>query len=166
MRRSLLRPPTSRRRAECMKLKAVVLALAWSGSLATADAQEPEILAWETAWGKVTYTGESGANAVFDYPLPFGDNVGYLYIHGLSGEFGGPGPLEGYWSEPDVSHDDDTGDTLACPFAIIDDHGRTTRNWGRLIIAFSDNWFPTDFILMRGRCFEEPRDVIPGKLVR
>ena len=148
-----------------MKLLAIALALALTGGFAIAAAQEQSPIAWETAWGKVTYSGESGASAVLDYPVPFGDNVGYLYINGLAGEFGGPGPLDGYWSEPDVSHDDDDDDTLICPFAIIDDHGRTTRNWGRLIIAFSDNDFPVDFILMRGRCFEEPREVFPGQLV-
>jgi hypothetical protein len=132
----------------------------------TASAQAPSPVTWDSPWGKVAYVEESGANGVLQYPVPFGDNAGYLYIHGLAGEFGGPGPLEGYWSEPDVSHDDDDDTTLICPFPIIDDHGRTTRNWGRLVIAFTGDDFPTDFLLMRGRCFEEPRDVINGKLVR
>jgi hypothetical protein len=103
---------------------------------------------------------------VFEYKLDYGDNVGRFYIDGLAGEFGGMGPLMGYWSEPDVSHDDEAGDTLICPFPIIDDHGRTTRNWGRMRIMFTDVDFPGDFIIMRARCFEEPIDVIPGKLVR
>ncbi len=150
-----------------MKLAPALAALAMlGGCAANATAQEPSPVAWETAWGKVTYAEESGPNGVLEYPVPFGDNLGYLYINGLAGEFGGPGPLTGYWSEPDVSHDDDTGDTLICPFAIIDDHGRTTRNWGRLIVAFTDDWFPADFVLMRARCFEEPRNVINGKLVK
>ncbi len=149
-----------------MKLPAGLFAIAILSGCASASAQEPSPVTWETAWGKVVYTSESGPSGVLEYPVPFGDNVGYLYINGLAGEFGGPGPLEGYWSEPDVSHDDDDDDTLICPFAIIDDHGRTTRNWGRLVIAFTDDWFPADFVLMRGRCFEEPRDVINGKLVK
>ena len=148
-----------------MKLHASLLALAILGGCASASAQEPSPVAWDTPLGRVTYTSESGPSGILEYPVPFGDNVGYLYINGLAGEFGGPGPLEGYWSEPDVSHDDDDT-TLICPFAIIDDHGRTTRNWGRIVIAFSDDWFPTDFILMRARCFEEPREVISGKLVQ
>jgi len=65
-----------------------------------------------------------------------------------------------------IAHGTVTDNPIICPFAIIDDHGRTTRNWGRLTIAFTDDWFPTDFILMRGRCFEDPHDVIPGKLVK
>lgn len=149
-----------------MKLPAAVLAVAILSGCASAAAQEPSPVAWETAWGKVVYTSESGPSGVLEYPVPFGDNVGYLYINGLAGEFGGPGPLEGYWSEPDVSHDDDDDNTLICPFAIIDDHGRTTRNWGRLVIAFTDDWFPSDFVLMRARCFEEPGEVINGKLVK
>lgn len=149
-----------------MKLPAGLFAIAILSGCASASAQEPSPVAWETAWGKVVYTSESGPSGVLEYPVLFGDNVGYLYINGLAGEFDGPGPLEGYWSEPDVSHDDDDDDTLICPFAIIDDHGRTTRNWGRLVIAFTDDWFPADFVLMRGRCFEAPRDVINGKLVK
>ena len=94
--------------------------------------------------------------------VPFGDNIGHLYIDGLAGEFGGPGPLKGYWTEPDVSHDDEDDNTLICPFAVIDDHGRTTRNWGQLVIAFTGDDFPTDFVLMRARCFEDPNEVITG----
>ena len=149
-----------------MKLHAALLALAMLGGCATAVAQEPSLVTWDTAWGKVTYADESGGAGILEYPVPFGDNVGYLYLNGLAGEFGGLGPLEGYWSEPDVSHDDDDDTTLICPFAIIDDHGRTTRNWGRVIIAFTSDWFPSDFVLMRARCFEEPDEVINGKLVR
>lgn len=149
-----------------MKLHAAVLALAMLGGCATAVAQEPSPVAWDTAWGKVTYADESGGAGILEYPVPFGDNVGYLYLNGLAGEFGGMGPLEGYWSEPDVSHDDDDDTTLICPFAIIDDHGRTTRNWGRVIVAFTSDWFPSDFVLMRGRCFEEPREIISGKYVK
>lgn len=47
------------------------------------------------------------------YPLPFGDNIGRMYNEGLTGEFGGPGPLMGYWPEPDVSHDENDT-TLIC----------------------------------------------------
>ena len=135
----------------------------------TASAQQDDgPVAWQSPLGRIAYTSESGNSGVLEYPVPFGDNVGYLYVQGLAGEFGGAGPLTGYWSEPDVSHDadDDADNPIICPFAIVDDHGRTTRNWGRLTIAFTDDWFPTDFILMRGRCFEDPHDVIPGKLVK
>jgi hypothetical protein len=132
--------------------------------LGAAHAQEP--VTWDSPLGKVTYESESGSAGVLDYPVPFGDNVGHLYVEGLAGEFGGPGPLKGYWSEPDVSHDDDNDTTLICPFPIIDDHGRTTRNWGRLVIAFTDDWFPADFVLIRARCFEEPNEVINGKLAK
>lgn len=149
-----------------MKLTAALASLAVFASCASAFAQDAEPVTWETAWGKVTYASESGPSGVLEYPVPFGDNVGYLYVEGLAGEFGGPGPLKGYWSEPDVSHDDDDDTTLICPFAIIDDHGRTTRNWGRLVIAFTDDWFPADFVLMRARCFEEPNEVINGKLLK
>jgi hypothetical protein len=149
-----------------MHLRAAILAIVGLGGCASASAQEPDPVAWQTPWGKTTYILESGSYGVFDYPVPFGDNHGYLYIDGLAGEFGGPGPLKGYWSEPDVSHDDENDSTLICPFAIIDDHGRTTRNWGRLVIAFTGDDFPNDFVLMRARCFEEPNDVINGKLVR
>jgi hypothetical protein len=149
-----------------MKHRAALLALALLGGCASAAAQEPDLVTWQSPLGKVAYTSESGPSGVLEYPVPFGDNVGYLYINGLAGEFGGPGPLKGYWSEPDVSHDDENDTTLICPFAIIDDHGRTTRNWGQLVIAFTGDAFPTDFVLMRARCFEEPNEVINGKLVR
>jgi hypothetical protein len=149
-----------------MRLAAALVGLILASFSGSAMAQDPEPVTWDSPWGKVVYASESGSSAVLEYPVPFGDNVGYLYINGLSGEFGGPGPLEGYWSEPDVSHDDDDDTTLICPFPIIDDHGRTTRNWGRLIIAFTDDDFPADFVLIRARCFEEPNDVINGKLVR
>jgi hypothetical protein len=149
-----------------MKIRAALVAFALIAGCASATAQEPDLVTWKSQLGDVAYTSESGPSGVLEYPVPFGDNVGYLYINGLAGEFGGPGPLKGYWSEPDVSHDDEDDTTLICPFAIIDDHGRTTRNWGQLVIAFTGDDFPTDFVLMRARCFEEPDEVINGKLVR
>ena len=149
-----------------MKRSTAFIAFALMASCASATAQEPDLLTWQSPLGKFTYTSESGPSGILEYPVPFGDNLGYLYINGLAGEFGGPGPLKGYWSEPDVSHDDEDDVTLICPFAIIDDHGRTTRNWGQLIIAFTGDDFPTDFVLMRARCFEEPDEVINGKLMR
>ena len=149
-----------------MKRSTALIAFALMAGCASATAQEPDLVTWQSPLGKVAYTSESGPSGVLEYPVAFGDNLGYLYINGLSGEFGGPGPLKGYWSEPDVSHDDEDDVTLICPFAIIDDHGRTTRNWGQLIIAFTGEDFPTDFVLMRARCFEEPDEVINGKLAR
>ena len=38
-----------------------------------------------------------------------------------------------------------------------------THNWGRIRIMFTDVDFPSDFVLLRGRCFTDPVDVIPGK---
>jgi hypothetical protein len=149
-----------------MKRSAALIAFGLIAGCASASAQEPDLVTWQSTLGKVAYTSESGPSGVLEYPVPFGDNVGYLYINGLAGEFGGPGPLKGYWSEPDVSHDDEDDTTLICPFAINDDHGRTTRNWGQLVIAFTGDDFPTDFVLMRARCFEEPDEVINGKLTR
>ena len=133
---------------------------------ATSVAQEPDPVQWDSALGRVVYASEDGPAAVFEYPVPFGDNVGRFYIDGLAGEFGGPGPLDGWWSEPNISHDDEDDTTLFCAFAIVDGHGRTTRNWGRLTIMFPEDDFPGDFMMLRGRCFEPPRDVISGKLVR
>ncbi|HOY78010.1 MAG TPA: hypothetical protein PLN33_09395 [Hyphomonadaceae bacterium] len=131
----------------------------------TAQAQTPQQanLAWDTPLGRTEFVREDGRFGVFQYPLEYGDNIGRLYIDGLSGEFGGNGPLDGYWSEPDISHDDDAGDTLICPFPITDGEGRMTHNWGRIRIIFTDVDFPSDFVLLRGRCFTEPVDVIPGK---
>ncbi len=149
-----------------MKRALLAAALLLAACQTASAQQDSDPVKWDSPLGRITYTSESGNSGVLEYPVPFGDNVGYLYIEGLAGEFGGTGPLKGYWSEPDVSHDDDDDNTLICPFAIIDDHGRTTRNWGRLTIAFTDDWFPTDFILQRARCFEDPHDVIPGKLVK
>jgi hypothetical protein len=148
-----------------MRFILAALALA---ACASAQAQPPssDNVKWDTPLGRIEYALEDGPYGVLDYPVNFGDNVGHLYIDGLAGEFGGNGPLEGYWSEPDVSHDDEDDTTLICPFAIEDGHGRMTRNWGRLVIAFVDTDFPGDFILMRGRCFQDPHDVIPGKLLR
>jgi hypothetical protein len=132
----------------------------------TAQESKPQPVVWNTEAGRVVYAEEDGAFGVLEYPVPFGDNVGRFYVEGLAGEFGGPGPLGGYWSEPDVSHDDEDDTTLICPFAIIDGHGRTTRNWGRLTIMFMGDDFPNDFALMRGRCLEDPKDVLPGRLER
>jgi len=132
----------------------------------TAQAQDARLVQWESEAGRVTYSLEDGPLGILDYPVPFGDNVGHFYIDGLAGEFGGPGPLKGWWSEPDVSHDDEDDNTLICPFPIIDSHGRTTRNWGRLVITFAEDDFPSDFTILRARCFEEPSDVLRGKLVR
>jgi hypothetical protein len=147
-------------------MRPIFATLALLAACATARAQEPHNVAWNTPLGRIEYVLESGSAAVFDYPVNFGDNVGHFYIDGLAGEFGGPGPLEGYWSEPDVSHDDEDDTTLICPFAIIDDHGRTTRNWGRMKIAFTGDHFPGDFVILRGRCFQDPMDAVPGMLVR
>lgn len=127
----------------------------------------PDPVTWtSSALGKIIYASEANGTGVLEYETPFGDSIGRLYIEGLAGEFGGPGPLKGYWVESDVSHDDDDDDTLICPVTITDDYGRTTRNWGRLVIAFTDDDFPSDFVLMRARCFEDPDEVISGKLAR
>jgi hypothetical protein len=133
---------------------------------ACATAQEPKPVTWQSDLGRVTYASESGGAGVLEYPVAFGDNIGRLYVTGMAGERGGPGPLEGYWSEPDVSHDDEDDDTLICPFTIEDDHGRKTRNWGRIQMMFMGDDFPNDFMLLRGRCFEAPHEAVPGKLER
>ena len=89
-----------------MNVRAALLVVTlMGGGCASATAQEPDLVTWDTAWGKVTYASESGGSGIFEYPVPFGDNHGYLYIDGLAGEFGGPGPLKGYRSEPEVSHE-------------------------------------------------------------
>jgi hypothetical protein len=143
-------------------LIAAALALA-ACSTAHAQPQQPNV-AWDTPLGRMEYVFEDGRFGVFEYPLEYGDNIGRIYVDGLSGEFGGNGPLDGYWSEPDVSHDDDDGgDIEICPFSITDGSGRFTNNWGRVRIMFTDIDFPSDFVLMRGRCFSDPVDVIPGK---
>ena len=147
-------------------IRTAISALALLAACQTSSAQAPKPVTWTSDIGRVVYALESGSNGVLVYPVPFGDNEGYLYVNGLAGEFGGPGPLDGYWSEPDVSHDDEDDHTLICPFTITDDHGRTTRNWGRLKIMFTSDDFPSDFVLLRGRCFEEPKDVLNGKLER
>ena len=131
---------------------------------APAFAQE-EAVTWSSPHGRITYALEDGPYGVLDYPVNFGDNVGRYYVEGLAGEFGGPGPLDGWWSEPDVSHDDEDDTTLICPFVIEDGHGRKTRNWGRLTIMFISDDFPGDFVLLRGRCFEDPKDVVSAKLM-
>lgn len=138
-----------------------------AAACASAAAQQPAPIAWETPLGRLTYALEDGPYGVFEYPVAFGDNVGFFYFDGLAGEFGRRGPLDGYWSEPDVSHDDDDEDdtTLICPFPIVDGHGRTTRNWGRVKIVFMQDDFPGDFMILRGRCFEDPNEPLPGKLI-
>lgn len=153
-----------------MRLRIAALGLIALFGACTATAQptpDPAPVTWtSSALGKIVYASESGGAGVFEYETPFGDSIGRFYIDGLAGEFGGPGPLKGYWTESDVSHDDEDDATLICPFSIQDDHGRMTRNWGRLTIAFTDDDFPSDFVLMRARCFEEPSEVISGKLVK
>ena len=148
-----------------MRTALVALALA---ATPLAQAQPPrasENVAWNTPLGRLEYVFEDGRFGVFEYPLEYGDNIGRIYVDGLSGEFGGNGPLDGYWSEPDVSHDDEDGGEgiEVCPFGITDGNGRFTNNWGRIRIVFSDVDFPSDFVLMRARCFIDPVDVIPGK---
>lgn len=144
---------------------AFLLCASSSGAEAQSPPANSPTVAWTSSLGRIIYASESGGSAVLEYPLPFGDNIGRFYVNGLAGEFGGPGPLDGYWSEPDVSHDDEADTTLICPFAIIDDHGRTTRNWGRLVMMFTQDDFPGDFVILRGRCFENPADVVAGKLL-
>ena len=66
------------------------LALACSA----AHAQTPQTssnIAWTTALGRMAYVHEDGRFGVFEYPLAYGDNIGRIYIDGLSGEFGGDG---------------------------------------------------------------------------
>jgi len=149
------------------------LALLIAGSLLAAACasaqpppQNPGPATWMSPLGKIVYAEESGAAGILEYPVNFGDNIGRFYVIGLAGERGGPGPLDGYWSEPDVSHDDEDDNTLICPFNIEDGHGRKTRNWGRFKIMFAGDDFPNDFIILRARCFEEPNEAVPAKLVR
>lgn len=144
-----------------------LLLLAFAMAASPALAQEADgPVTWTSPLGDIVYSDEDGPFGVLTYETPFGDPIGRIYVDGLAGESGGTGPLEGYWSESDVSHDDEEGDKLICPFMITDGDGRATRNWGRIFIAFTDDWFPTDFVLLRGRCFEDPHEVISGKLIR
>lgn len=145
-------------------LAAALLAVACAS--AQQPPKDPQAVTWKSPLGNIVYAEESGAVGILEYPVRFGDNVGRFYVTGLAGEFGGTGPLDGYWSEPDVSHDDENDATLICPFNIEDAHGRKTGNWGRFKIMFAGDDFPNDFIILRARCFEEPSDVVPGKLVR
>jgi hypothetical protein len=151
-----------------VRFAALAFTALFSGCAAMAQPTAgPDPVTWESsALGKIVYDRESSPYGVLKYETVFGDNIGLLFIDGLAGEFGGPGPLKGFWTESDVSHDDDDDNTLICPVTVNDDYGRTTRNWGRLIIAFTSDDFPTDFVLMRGRCFEDPTDVISGKVVK
>jgi len=148
-----------------LALPALLAAMMAACASAQPPPKYPGPVAWSSPLGRITYAAESGPNGILEYPVNFGDNVGRFYVNGLAGEFGGPGPLDGYWSEPDVSHDDEDDATLICPFNIEDDHGRKTRNWGRFRIMFVGDDFPNDFIILRARCFEEPNEVLPGKLV-
>ena len=151
-----------------MHVRFAALALIAMFGGCTAIAQPaPDPVTWQSSTlGKIIYASEGNGTGVLEYETVFGDNIGRLYIEGLAGEFGGMGPLKGYWTESDVSHDDEDDNTLICPVTVTDDTGRTTRNWGRLVIAFTDDDFPSDFVLMRARCFEDPNDVISGKLVK
>lgn len=145
-------------------LLATLAGLVMTGAAFAQQDQGP--VTWSSPLGKITYVTEDGTYGVLEYETPFGDGIGRFNIDGLAGEFGGPGPLKGYWTESDVSHDDEDDDTLICPFTINDSDGRVTRNWGRLEIVFTDDYFPADFVLLRGRCFAELDEVIGGKLAR
>lgn len=130
----------------------------------TADAQQ---VAWKSEeLGRIVYAEESGSEAVFAYKVRLTNGEGRMFIEGLAGEFGGPGPLDGYWSEPDAARDDSDADTRRCPFAIVDSEGRTTRRWGRLTITFPSDDFPGDWLMLRGDCLDPPRDVVRATLER
>jgi hypothetical protein len=72
----------------------------------TAQAQFPPVrvppaatasIDWNSTLGRGIYDSEGGGAGVFAYPVPFGDNVGYVDISGLAVEFGGSVPLDSYW---------------------------------------------------------------------
>jgi hypothetical protein len=150
-----------------MRIALITAALALACS--AAHAQTPQAsnnVAWDharsAAWSTPTKTAASASSNTRSHTATIS---GASISTASRREFGGNGPLDGYWSEPDVSHDDDDGgDGIEiCPFGITDGEGRFTNNWGRIRIVFTDVDFPSDFVLMRGRCFQEPADAIPGK---
>lgn len=140
-------------------MRSLVSLLLLSACATTADAQQ---VAWRLEeLGRIVYAKEAGQVAVFTYTVRLTNGEGRFFIDGLAGEFGGPGPLDGYWSEPEQD-----GAGARCPFAIVDGEGRTTRRWGRLTLAFPSDDFPGDWIMLRGDCLDPPRDVVRATLER
>jgi len=110
---------------------------------------------WSTVIGDVIYEADINEIAVLSYPLEGNEERGHVFISGLGGNYDDRGHFEGYWSEPSLGHS-------GCQMSIVDENGRTTDNWGRVTITFLESGFPSGWVAVRGKCFEEPKEHLVG----
>ena len=134
-----------------MKIK-YLGALAGLLAFGAMTAQADEV--WTSELGEIVYESEIDRYAVLSFPA--GETRGYAFIDGLAGNYEDRNRIfTGYWTE-EAAVDADYG----CPMEMTDQMGRTANIWGRLMVVFHDQAFPSGFSAVRGDCFDEPDSML------
>ena len=123
-------------------------------SMIAALALSPAAMAdevWSSDFGDFIYEKdfEDGWASI---SFPDTEGRGHAFVEGLAGNYDQRGGVfYGYWTEDPLS-------SGGCAMEIVDHNGLKTNIWGRFMLVFHTNAFPSGFTAVRGNCFDEPDD--------
>ncbi len=129
-------------------MRAITLACAAAAAaLGQASADE----AWSSTFGEVYWeTTIENNTAVFSYFVSENGEIGgRIYLPGMAEDMmGGRGTYEGYWVEYDGG--------ATCQAQLVDPLGTQTDSWGRIVLTFESQQFPSAWRAVWNNCFAEP----------
>ena len=108
---------------------------------------------WHTDGGEAVYEADIGEIAVFSIPGETGRIN--LYLEGLGGNYDDRSAHRGYWIGPGPGE---------CSAALGGPDGRTSDQWGRVVLMFDRAAAPTGWTALLGRCLDEPADPVRADL--
>ncbi|SDF12354.1 hypothetical protein [Limimaricola pyoseonensis] len=119
-----------------------------SAVLASLLALVPALVAADEMWvsetGPVIYESEIDDMALLSFMAPEG--AGMLYIHDLAGNYEDRGVHARFWIA------DEPG---ACAATLTGPDGRSSRNFGRLTVAFDRPGWPSGFTAVLYPCMDD-----------
>ena len=105
---------------------------------------------WSTEEYNVIYEEDRNNTAIWSY----NNRAGYLFIHGLAGEYYNRESYNGYWTQESSS--------LRCDTYREGINGERSYHWGRFEITFIDPDFPSRWQGKFGLCDGETTITING----
>lgn len=97
---------------------------------------------WSSDTGEIVYLADEYGSAILSF-ADYGGLPGELIFPGLAGNFIDRGVHHGYW----VGQSD-----LQCSAGLGRPGGTVSLTWGRAVIAFDEQGFPSAFTLLLGDC--------------
>ncbi len=108
---------------------------------------------WTTKQGDIVY--ESELNGVAILSIPTGSGPATIYVPGLAGNYDHRSIHTGFW----------IGDGAAgCDAMLTGPDGRASHDWGRVIVKFDNEAYPTDMTIVFGVCFDRPKRALHGSI--